>query len=69
MEQMEEASQDGYMDTGWFKDADGNWYYLNGQSQYVKGWAVIDGKKYYFATGTEYANENDVWGTVRFSEC
>lgn len=46
-----------------------NWYYLNGQSQYVKGWAVIDGKKYYFATGTEYANENDVWGTVRFSEC
>lgn len=28
---------DGYMDTGWFKDADGNWYYLNPASDGTRG--------------------------------
>ena len=28
---------DGYMDTGWFKDADGNWYYLNQVSDGTQG--------------------------------
>lgn len=28
---------DGYMDTGWFKDADGNWYYLNQASDGTQG--------------------------------
>ena len=28
---------DGYMDTGWFKDADGNWYYLNPVSDGTQG--------------------------------
>ena len=28
---------DGYMDTGWFKDADGNWYYLNPVSDGTRG--------------------------------
>ena len=28
---------DGYMDTGWFKDADGNWYYLNPASDGTQG--------------------------------
>ena len=28
---------DGYMDTGWFKDADGNWYYLDPASDGTQG--------------------------------
>ena len=28
---------DGYMDTGWFKDVDGNWYYLNQASDGTQG--------------------------------
>ena len=28
---------DGYMDTGWFKDTDGNWYYLNPVSDGTRG--------------------------------
>ena len=28
---------DGYMDTGWFKDTDGNWYYLNQASDGTQG--------------------------------
>ena len=28
---------DGYMDTGWFKDADGNWYYLDPVSDGTQG--------------------------------
>lgn len=28
---------DGYMDTGWFKDVDGNWYYLNPVSDGTRG--------------------------------
>lgn len=28
---------DGYMDTGWIKDADGNWYYLNQASDGTQG--------------------------------
>lgn len=28
---------DGYMDTGWFKDVDGNWYYLNPASDGTQG--------------------------------
>ena len=53
---------------GWVS-LNGNWFYLNSQSQYVTGWAVIDGNKYYFKTGTEAANDSDIWGTVRFEEC
>ena len=44
---------DGYMDTGWFKDADGNWYYLNPVSDGTRGamktgWLKdVDGNWYY----------------------
>lgn len=44
---------DGYMDTGWFKDADGNWYYLNPASDGTQGTMKIgwfkdtDGNWYY----------------------
>lgn len=44
---------DGYMDTGWFKDADGNWYYLNlvsdgTQGTMKTGWLKdADGNWYY----------------------
>ena len=44
---------DGYMDTGWFKDADGNWYYLNpvsdgAQGTMKTGWFKdVDGNWYY----------------------
>ncbi|MEQ2373608.1 YDG domain-containing protein [Pilosibacter fragilis] len=44
---------DGYMDTGWFKDADGNWYYLNQASDGTQGtmktgwFKDTDGKWYY----------------------
>ena len=44
---------DGYMDTGWFKDADGNWYYLNPASDGTQGamktgwFKDTDGKWYY----------------------
>lgn len=44
---------DGYMDTGWFKDADGNWYYLDPVSDGAQGTMKIgwfkdtDGNWYY----------------------
>lgn len=44
---------DGYMDTGWFKDADGNWYYLNPVSDGTRGamktgwFKDVDGNWYY----------------------
>ena len=44
---------DGYMDTGWFKDADGNWYYLNQASDGTQGtmktgwFKDVDGNWYY----------------------
>ena len=44
---------DGYMDTGWFKDADGNWYYLNQESDGTQGtmktgwFKDVDGNWYY----------------------
>ena len=41
--------------TGWYKDADGNWYYLwelsdNMLGHMVTGWHYIGGKWYYFST-------------------
>ena len=46
---------DGYMDTGWFTDADGAVYYLNPVSNgfrgaMLTGWQQIDGDWYYFHT-------------------
>ena len=44
---------DGYMDTGWFKDVDGNWYYLNPVSDGTRGamktgwFKDVDGNWYY----------------------
>lgn len=44
---------DGYMDTGWFKDTDGNWYYLNQASDGTRGamktgwFKDVDGNWYY----------------------
>lgn len=43
----------GYMMTGWFKDADNNWYFMNDradgtQGSMVTGWRQIAGKWYYF---------------------
>lgn len=43
---------DGYMNTGWFKDTDGRWYYLKTVSDGTKGmmmtgWQFIDGAWYY----------------------
>ena len=44
---------DGYMDTGWFKDADGNWYYLNPASDGTQGamktgWFKDTGGNWYY---------------------
>lgn len=44
---------EGYMQTGWFKDTDGRWYYLNPDADgtcggMVTGWRQIDGFWYYF---------------------
>lgn len=43
----------GVMDTGWFLDTDGKWYFLNETSDGTKGraltgWNWIDGYCYYF---------------------
>ena len=49
---------DGKMLTGpGWKSINGNWYYVNNKGQYAKYWAEIDGKKYYFKAGSEYAYE------------
>ena len=45
----------GYMQTGWFKDADGNIYYLHAvgdgtRGRMLTGWNLIDGTWYYFNT-------------------
>lgn len=46
-------NEQGYMMTGWFKDADNNWYFMNDradgtQGSMVTGWRQIAGKWYYF---------------------
>lgn len=46
-------NEQGYMVTGWFKDGDGNWYFMNDradgtQGAMVTGWHQIAGKWYYF---------------------
>ena len=45
---------EGYVDSGWFTDTDGNTYYLHplhdGNFGYMyTGWNTIDGKNYYFS--------------------
>lgn len=45
----------------------GNWYYLNNRSQYIKYWVRIDGKMYYFMPGSEYAYEA-YWGDINLDE-
>ena len=47
--------EQGYMQTGWFTDTDGNIYYLHAvgdgtRGRMVTGWNLIDGKWYYFNT-------------------
>jgi len=44
---------DGYMLKGWYLDQDGNWYYLNPNTDgtggsMLTGWQLIDGKWYFF---------------------
>ena len=51
---------------GW-KSINGNWYYLNNRSQYIKYWARIDGKMYYFMPGSEYSYEA-YWGDINLDE-
>lgn len=59
---------DGAMLTGaGWKSINGNWYYLNNRSQYIKYWARIDGKMYYFMPGSEYAYEA-FWGDINLDE-
>ena len=59
---------DGTMLTGaGWKNINGNWYYLNNRSQYIKHWALIDGKTYYFMQGSEYAYEA-FWGDINLDE-
>ena len=59
---------DGAMLTGaGWKSINGNWYYLNNRSQYIKYWARIDGKMYYFMPGSEYAYEA-YWGDINLDE-
>ena len=47
--------ENGYMQTGWFTDVDGNIYYLypvpdGTRGRMLTGWQTIDGKMYYFNT-------------------
>ena len=59
---------DGAMLTGaGWKSINGNWYYLNNRSQYIKYWARIDGKMYYFMPGSEYSYEA-YWGDINLDE-
>lgn len=59
---------DGAMLTGeGWKSINGNWYYLNNRSQYIKYWAIINGATYYFMPGSEYASEA-YWGDINLDE-
>ncbi len=39
--------EDGAMETGWVKDADGFWYYLDESGAMKVGWVLIQGRWYY----------------------
>jgi glucan-binding YG repeat protein len=59
----------GNMRSGWYKDTDGNWYFLNNVSDGTKGkmvlgWRQIGGKWYYFnevSDGTRGALKTNTW--------
>lgn len=55
---------DGIMDSGWFRDADGKWYYLSEThdgwfGHMVTGWQEIDSKWYYFADSDIYTEKTE----------
>lgn len=59
---------DGKMDTGWFKDIDGKWYYLCDGKNYgtlghmETGWKYIDNKWYYLNADGAMASNTVVDG-------
>ena len=62
--------ENGFMNTGWYLDADGSWYYLNPVSDGTKGkmaagWHWIDGYCYYL---TEKADEKHPLGAMYAGE-
>ena len=51
------------MQTGWLKDSNNKWYYLNENgSMQSSGWKVINGKWYYFFGNGEMASNTTVNG-------
>ena len=41
-------NESGVMNTGWFRDDDGLWYYLMSSGQMATGWNSIDNGEYFF---------------------
>ena len=72
--------QNGYMQSGWYVDTDGNLYYLSTThdgtfGQMLTGWQTIDGKEYFFETdsakkqGRIYMNEYTPDGHFVGADC
>ncbi len=55
-------SESGAMNTGWFHDVDGIWYYLMSSGQMVTGWNSIDDGEYFF-------NASGAWVEPERSAC
>lgn len=55
-------NESGAMNTGWFHDADGIWYYLAPSGQMVTGWNNIDDGEYFF-------NASGAWLEPERSAC
>lgn len=62
-------NEEGYMQTGWYTDIDGNQYYLSPtdgstQGSMVTGWQLIDNKWYYFNMESDGTKGRLLYNTV-----
>lgn len=62
-------NEEGYMQTGWYTDIDGNQYYLlptdgSTQGSMVTGWQLIDDKWYYFNMDSDGTKGRLLYNTV-----
>ncbi|WP_257142330.1 3D domain-containing protein, partial [Bacillus pseudomycoides] len=57
-----ERLKNGVLKTGWFKNDDGNWYYLdaNNSGAMINGWNKIDGKMNYFKENGQWVNTREL---------